>query len=137
MNGRLTNIESTVFDFSAIKVSGNADKLFICLLHEIECRGISPCKEFTISEISDLIPKGTANVNNYSTYGFSIMSMLSGQRDRDYFIYRNRDLRKELADVCMNNHDRDNYYWRKECSNEKCTINPQYIKTKYLKEKSL
>lgn len=122
----MDNILSTVFDYSAIKITGNADRLFICFLNQIEIRDIFPYKEFTISEISGFIPIGTANVNNYATYGFSIMSMLSGLRDRDYFIFENQNLRKEFTELCSNN-IRDNYYWRKEYGNEKCVVNPKYI----------
>ncbi len=30
---------------------------------------------FTIAETADLIPRGTAGIDNYSTYGFSLTSL--------------------------------------------------------------
>lgn len=95
---------------------------------EIEKSGISITKEFTISEIADLVPKGTAGVSNHSTYGFSIMSMLSGQKHRDYFIFDKPELRDEFTSVCNNNRDRDNYFWKKYHSDVKVKINPKYFK---------
>jgi 5-methylcytosine-specific restriction enzyme A len=113
-----TNIENRV----------NADKLFVSLLKEIEKRGKDISKEFTIKEISDFIPKGTAGVINYATFGFSFMSMLSGQKSRDYFIFDNKKLRDEFTLICNNNFNRDNYYWKKHYLQEKLIINPKYLK---------
>ena len=56
------------------------------------------------------------------------MSMFSNQKDRDYFIFVNSNLQDEFTSICNNNHDRDNYYWKKYCLNEKVKINPEYIK---------
>lgn len=55
------------------------------------------------------------------------MSMLSGQKDRDYFIFTNPKVRHDFTTIC-NNVNRDNYMWKKEYINEKCRINPKYIK---------
>jgi hypothetical protein len=123
--------KSDIFLIKDIEKKANADKLFICFLLEVEKRDINAEKEFTISEISDMIPIGTAGVLNYSTYGFSIMSMLSGQKGRDYFIFENDGLRAEFTTVCNNNHDRDNYYWRKFYGSQKVKINPKYLKNYY------
>lgn len=76
-----------------------------------------------------MIPRGTAGVDNYATYGFSIMSMFSGQKDRDYFIFNNPKVNDDFLTIFNNNFNRDNYIWRKEYSNEKCKINPKYIKS--------
>jgi 5-methylcytosine-specific restriction enzyme A len=121
------NINSRIFSLSNVANRVNADKLFVCFLMEIEKRGIDTKKSFTIAEISDLVPKGTAGVNNNSTYGFSIMSMLSGQKQRDYFIFENSNLRDEFTAVCNNNHDRDNYFWKKHYLNERLWINTKYL----------
>lgn len=120
-------IKSDIFNISAIVNKVNADKLFVSLLIEIEKRGIDIYKDFTLSEIVDLIPRGTAGVNNHSTYGFSIMSMFSGQKDRDYFVFLNSDLKREFTSICNNNHDRDNYFWKKHYLNQKVKINTKYI----------
>ncbi len=121
-------IDLKVFSITNIENRVNADKLFVSLLMELERKGINPSKEFTISEVANLIPKGTANVCNHSTYGFSIMSMFSGQKYRDYFIFEDDNLRDEFTKICNNNHDRDNYYWRKYHLNKRVKINPKYLK---------
>lgn len=121
-------IDSNLFNIDKIENKVNADKLFISFLLEIEINKVNIRKEFTIEEIVNLIPKGTAGINNYSTYGFSIMSMFSNQKDRDYFIFANSSLQDEFTVICNNNHDRDNYYWKKYHLNEKVKINPEYIK---------
>ncbi|WP_459195686.1 hypothetical protein [Wukongibacter baidiensis] len=121
-------IQSKYFNIASIENKVNADKLFVSFLLEVENRMIDKYKEFTIAEVVDLIPRGTALVHNYATYGFSIMSMFSGQKDRDYFVFNNDNLRDEFTDICNNNYNRDNYYWRKRYLNEKCRINPKYIK---------
>ncbi|MGI6383226.1 MAG: hypothetical protein ACOXZT_08515 [Tissierellaceae bacterium] len=124
---RWEGFQSEVFNIEAMESRVNADKLFLYFLLEVEKRKIDPYKVFTIEEINKLIPKGTAGIDNYATYGFSFMSMLSGQNYRDYFDYENMDLRDEFAERCKDS-NRDNYYWRKNYLNEKCTINKKYIK---------
>ena len=121
------NIKSGVFNINEIANRVNADKLFVSLLMEIEKRKIDINKEFTLSDIAELIPRETAGVSNYATYGFSIMSMLSGQKGRDYFIYKNTNLRNEFTDICNNNRNRDNYVWRKLYLDEIVSINNKYI----------
>jgi hypothetical protein len=55
--------------------------LFVSLVIEMKKKGLDITQKFAISQI--LIPKGTA-VKNPSTYGFSILSMLSGQKQREF-----------------------------------------------------
>lgn len=106
----------------------NADKLFVSFLMAVENKGIDFNKTFTVKEVVDIIPKGTADVKNHSTYGFSIMSMLSGQKNRDYFIFEKSGLREEFTAICNNNYNRDNYFWKKHYLNERLRINPKYLK---------
>jgi 5-methylcytosine-specific restriction enzyme A len=120
--------EFELFNTTNVLNRVNADKLFVSLLKEVENRGKDISKKFTIREISDLIPKGTAGVNNYATFGFSFMSMLSGQKNRDYFIFDNKELREEFTSICNNNFNRDNYYWKKNYLQEKLIVNPRYLK---------
>lgn len=121
-------INSEVFVLDRIPNRVNADKLFAKFLTAIEKQGINYDKIFTVEEVVSFIPKGTANVNNYATYGFSIMSMFSKQKDRDYFIFTNDEVAEDLTSVCNNNYDRDNYYWKKKYADEKVRINPKYVK---------
>lgn len=114
-------------NFYLIQNHVNADKLFLCLLEVLETRGFDFSNPLTIKDISNLIPRGAAGISNYSTYGFSFMSMLSGQNNRDYFIFTNKRLREEFTSICNNNHDRDNYAWKKHYLNEQLIINSKYI----------
>ncbi|WP_048718968.1 hypothetical protein [Bacillus sp. 522_BSPC] len=120
--------EFKLFSTTNLENNVNADKLFVSFLVEVEKQRKDITKTFTIQEIANIIPKGTAGINNYSTYGFSFMSMLSGQKNRDYFIFENKELRGEFTSICNNNVDRDNYYWKKHCLNERVRINPKYLK---------
>lgn len=120
-------VDSKLFSTKNIENHVNADKLFVCFLMDVEKQRKDITKIFTIKEIANLISKGTAGINNYSTYGFSFMSMLSGQRNRDYFIFENKGLRDEFTSICNNNYDRDNYYWKKHYLNERARVNPKYL----------
>jgi 5-methylcytosine-specific restriction enzyme A len=123
-------VESKLFSTTNIENQVNADKLFISFLMEVENRRKDITKQFTLKEIAEIIPKGTAEINNYSTYGFSFMSMLSGQKNRDYFIFENKELRDEFTSICNNNYDRDNYFWKKHYLNEQVRVNHKYLKHK-------
>lgn len=122
------NIHSNLFNIDKIENKVNADKLFVSFLLEVEKNKIDIRKEFTIEEIANLIPKGTAGIRNNSTYGFSIMSMFSSQKDREYFKFEKSNLQDVFTSICNNSHDRDNYYWKKHSLHEKVKINQEYIK---------
>jgi predicted HNH restriction endonuclease len=102
-----------------------ADSLFNSLLLKIKNRKIDIYKVFTVSEIAELIPLGTANVTNTATYGYSMTSMLSKQKNRDYFVFINPNIQDELTSLA-NNPKRNNYYWKTYFANEKLKINPKY-----------
>ncbi len=119
--------QNRMLRYELLKDNKNADKLFGSFLKYIEQESLSPTQEFTIEEISNIIPRGTAEVSNYSTYGFSFMSMLSNQKDRDYFCFQNANLSKIFTEICNNNRNRDNYEWKKLYLNEKCKINSTYL----------
>ncbi len=115
------------FNFDLIKPTSNADKLFIALLEFLQSYKLDPNQQFTIKAIEYFIPKGTMDINTNSVYGFSMMSMFSNQRNRDYFIFEEEALPEKFKAVCMTQ-NRDNFFWRKYCNDEKCHINPKYIK---------
>lgn len=115
-----------IYKTEQINNNKNADKLFKAFLEYCDKSEIDPQKFFTIEQIADILPRGLSGVSNYSTYGFSLMSMLSNQKGRDYFIFNNTNMTKVFTDTCNNNHDRDNYLWRKLYLKEQCRINPEY-----------
>lgn len=120
------NVSSShIFNLSLLVDNKNADKLFRSLLERLELKNIDYTSSFTIEEIVELIPKGTEGVSNYATYGFSITSMLSNQKGRDYFIFDDVAMTKVFTDLCKNS-NRDNYVWKKHYIDKKCRINPKY-----------
>lgn len=123
-----TKINSNVLSLTNIQNRVNADALFVSLVMEMEKRGMDIRGKFRISQIPQVIPSGTAGVNNYAVYGFSVLSMLSGQKQRDYFLFDNPNLRDEFTVVANNNRNRDNYYWLKNYCDEWIRINPKYLK---------
>jgi 5-methylcytosine-specific restriction enzyme A len=111
-----TNIENRV----------NADKLFLRFLIAVEKSKVDLGKVFTIREIMTFIPRESSGIKHYATYGFSFMSMLSTQKNRDYFIFENPRVRDEFTSQCQNR-IRDNFYWRKHYLEERVRINPKYL----------
>jgi hypothetical protein len=69
-----------LFSTADIQTKVNADKLFVSILKKIEDNRLDINKSFTVKEITELIPRGTADVENFASYGFSIMSMFSAQK---------------------------------------------------------
>lgn len=126
------DLESSIVNLSNIYNKVNADALFVSLIIEMDKLGMDLSSSFKISLIPRIIPRGTANVNNYATYGFSIMSMMSGQKQRDYFLFENSVLRDEFTSVANNNYNRDNYYWLKNHPDELVRINPKYFREERL-----
>lgn len=115
----------TTLNLTGLKGNVKADKLFYTLLLEIKKRKIDIAKEFTVLEIASLIPIGTAEISNHATYGYSFTSMLSKQKNRDYFIFQNQSVQEKLTSLA-NNHNRNNYRWKTEYGNEKLEINSKY-----------
>jgi 5-methylcytosine-specific restriction protein A len=97
-----TKVDSKIISLTNIHNRVNADALFLSLVIEMEKQGLELTQKIAISQIPQLIPKGTAGVNNPSTYGFSILSMLSGQKQRDYFIFDNPKLKDEFTTQAKN-----------------------------------
>lgn len=115
------------FNKDLINETSNADQLFIALLEFLQTYQLDPNQTFTIKAIEYFIPKGTKGINTNSVYGFSMMSMFSNQRNRDYFIFESEHLPETFKEICMS-HNRDNFFWRKNYELEKCRINPKYIR---------
>ena len=124
MDFNWSSMKSNVFAIDEIENREGPDKLFASLLIKIDKMKIDTRKEFTIDEISKLVPIGTAGMNKNTIYGSALICMLSGKQDRDYFIFNRKNLRNELTASCINS---ANYYSLIRCINEAATINPKYI----------
>lgn len=115
------------FNLNLIKETSNADQLFMALLEFLQTYQLNPYQTFTIKAIEYFIPRGTRGISTNSVYGFSMMSMFSNQRNRDYFIFESQHLSELFKETCMSQ-NRDNFLWRKTYELERCRINPKYIK---------
>lgn len=122
----MCNKESSRFRYELLIDYKNSDKLYKAFLEKLESQASNASKFFTIQEITEMIPIGTADVSNHSTYGFSIMSMFSNQKGRDYFIFDDFQMTQLFTDNC-NNPNRNNYEWKKFYLNKTCRINPKYL----------
>jgi len=118
--------KSDVFDLDKIHLRANADALFVCLLLSLDKDyGKNISETITIRDISDRIPRGTADVSNYSSYNYAMIALFGGQKGRDYFLFEDPKIRKLFTEQA-NNPLRDNNFWKRH-RNEKVTINPKYI----------
>ena len=124
-NWSLSN--SAVFNLDKIHLRANADALFVCLLKSFEKdNGKDISKTMTIRDISNRIPIKTEGISIYSSYNYAMIALFGGQKGRDYFLFENPKMRRDLFTKQANNPLRDNNFWRKY-SNERVTINPKYI----------
>jgi len=114
------------FCYKKIKLSYKADKLFKEFLKNVESCNLNPLKVFTLQEIADLIPYKLSNIEKYSTYNYSFMSMFAGQKGRDYFNFVKPSVKRNLTEIC-NDSARNNKAWQKLFANEGVRINPKYI----------
>lgn len=123
-----------------LKGNVNADKLFSLLLKKVKEQGDKIDKKYTIMEIASLIPKEKSGIEKYESYNYSMTSMFSEQKGRDYFIFKNPSLKDIFTDLA-NNKNRNNRTW-KTYGNEMLRINPIYLKqsrevSSYLNVKSI
>lgn len=119
--------KSDVFDLDKIHFRVNVDVLFVCLLKSLEKdNGKDIHKTMTIKEISERIPKGTEGISNHSSYGYAMIALFGGQKGRDYFLFVDRKITRDLFTKEANNHSRNNNFWKRYI-NERVTINPKYI----------
>lgn len=109
-----------------LKGSANADKLFRALLVKLDNTEGDIENKFTVKEIASIIPIGTEGISNPATYGFSFTSMLSNQKNRDYFIFNDPRVQEHLT-ILAKDPNRNNYYWKSHFGSEKLIINPKYL----------
>jgi 5-methylcytosine-specific restriction enzyme A len=110
-----------------LKGSANADKLFELLLTRLGQQGDEFGKEYTITDIANIIPQSSSGIEKYSSYNYAMTSMFGGQKGRDYFIFRNPNLKDTFTELA-NDNNRNNQTWQNLYLNEKVRINPIYLK---------
>ncbi len=118
---------SAVFDLDKIHFRANADVLFVCLLLSLEKEyEENTPKTMTIKDISERIPKGTGGIFIRSSYNYAMIALFGGQKGRDYFLFEDSKMRRDLFTKQANNRLRNNNFWKRH-KNERVTINPKYI----------
>jgi hypothetical protein len=119
-------LRSSIFDLDKIHHRAHADVLFVNLLVSLEKDYEEDIPEtITIKEISNRIPRGTAGIFNPSSYNYAMISLFSGQKQRDYFLFENVEIRNQFTEQA-NNPLRNNNFWKKYID-ELVKINPKYI----------
>jgi hypothetical protein len=109
-----------------LKGNANADKLFKQLLIKVKALSHKQGKEYTITEIASLIPHRTSGIEKYESYNYSMTSMFSAQKGRDYFIFTNPSLKATFTELA-NDTNRNNRAWSTLYGHEKVKINPKYL----------
>ena len=119
--------KSDVFDLDKIHLRANADALFVCLLLSLEKDyGKDIPKMMTIEDISEKIPQRKVGISKPSSYDYAMIALFGGQKGRDYFLFENPKMRRDLFTEQANSTLRNNNFWKRH-RNEKVTINPKYV----------
>jgi hypothetical protein len=112
------------YRLSQITNRSNADVLFACFLLALEAENRSP-EELTIEEVIDQIPVGTGGLCNPASFNYALVSLFSGQKQRDYWNFQNPELRHAFTEQA-NNSTRDMRFYLRHAA-EKISVNPKYV----------
>ncbi|MGX9135477.1 HNH endonuclease [Rummeliibacillus sp. JY-2-4R] len=111
---------------SVMKGNANADKLFKLLLSFISNNTNYFRKEYTVSEIGTILSKESSGLLKAESYNYAMTSMFSGQKRRDYFIFKKNKVKDEFTKL-VNDANRNNHSWKNIYGNEIVQINPLYL----------
>ncbi|WP_042198146.1 hypothetical protein [Paenibacillus camerounensis] len=117
-------LTSERFRMEQIVGRANCDVLFACLLLSLEA-GKDPTFKFTVGEIADYIPLGTAGICNSASYHYAMIALFGEQRGRDYFKLDNPLLRPLFTEQA-NQSTRDMKLYLKHAE-ESLSINSKYL----------
>ncbi|MDQ0902760.1 hypothetical protein [Paenibacillus sp. V4I7] len=122
-----SDCEAQHFDLKKITLRSNADVLFACLLLSLEKQN-SDWEKFTIGQIGEHIPIGTAGICNPASFNYAMIALFGNQKGRDYFQLESPALREAFTEQA-NQSTRDMKFYLKHAL-EPLTINPKYVKVK-------
>lgn len=115
------------FRLDRIAHRSNADLLFACFLLALEAEERSH-EDLTIGEVIDLLPLGTGGVCNPASFNYALVALFGGQKQRDYWIFQNPELRHAFTEQA-NKSTRDMRFYLRYAS-EKISVNPKYVNAK-------
>lgn len=118
-------ITSKRFRLDLIPHRSNADILFASFLLSQETGDQNPT-EFTIGEVIELLPLGTAGICNPASFNYALVSLFGGQKQRNYWLFQNQEVRHAFTEQA-NNSTRDMRFYLRH-ANEKISINPRYLR---------
>jgi hypothetical protein len=106
----------------------NADVLMALFIQTIEQeKEIDLTFPVSIGDVQKRIPQHKTGIIQNASYNYALIGLLAGQRNRDYFIFQDSELKKFFSDQA-NNTSRDNSCWKKYLDDQ-LTVNPVYLKT--------
>lgn len=121
------SVSSERFRIDDITNRANADVLFACFLLTLEAE-TRPSDNLTIGEIIDRLPLGTGGLCNPASFNYALVSLFSGQKQRDYWIFQNPELKRAFTKQA-NNSTRDMRFYLKHAA-EKISVNPKFVNAK-------
>lgn len=104
----------------------NADVLMALFIQAIEQEEIDLTLPTTIGDVQKRIPQHKTGIIQTASYNYALIGLLAGQRNRDYLIFQDSELKKFFIEQA-NNPSRDNSCWKKYLDDQ-VTINPIYCK---------
>ncbi|MCY9664896.1 hypothetical protein M5X11_07985 [Paenibacillus alginolyticus] len=120
-------VASKRFRFGQIANHSNADVLFACFLLTLEAENHT-LEDLTIGDVIDRLPLGTGGLCNPASFNYALVSLFSGQKQRDFWIFENPEIKHAFTEQA-NNSTRDMRFYLKYTA-EKISVNPKYVSTK-------
>lgn len=115
------------YNLDLIANRANADILFACFLLTPEAQSQSK-EELKISDVIDMLPLGTGGLCNPTSFNYALISLFSGQKQRDYWVFQNQEVRHSFTEQA-NNSTRDMQFYLRH-ADERISLNPKYINAK-------
>lgn len=116
-------LTSERFRMEQIVERANCDVLFACFLMTLDSENITSTT-FTIGEVVDHLPLGSAGICNEASFRYALVSLFSQQRQRDYWIFDNPEVSQAFTEQA-NQSTRDMRFYDKH-SGEKVRVSEKY-----------
>jgi AraC-like DNA-binding protein len=117
-------LTSERFRMEQIVGRANSDVLFACFLLSLEAQSNS-ATEFTVGEVVDMLPVGTAGICNEASFNYALISLFSQQRQRDFWVFDKPEISRAFTEQA-NQSTRDMRFYQLHAV-EKLQINSQYL----------
>lgn len=118
------DLSSNRFRLDQIVDRANCDVLFACFLLALEAQG-STATEFTVGEVVNLLPVGTAGICNEASFKYALVSLFSQQRQRDFWVFDKPEISLAFTEQA-NQSTRDMRFYLLHAQ-EKVKVNSKFI----------